>query len=719
MTRSRSRWLAVGAAAVLVAVLAPASAATAAAGGIIAGHVTDNGVPVAGVSVRLQATGPGAPTPPPTTTDSTGGFSFANVTPASYRVTYSLPGNAIFYANGAITFADADPITVVEGGSVQLDEAVPAHGSVHGQLVKANGTPQPNAQVRLQPGALGFPGAQATTDVNGNYTIPYVWVGSYKIGFQPPSGPQQYFRQQTDFTLAEAFTVAAGDSPTINETLLGTGNIVGRLTNQGAPVSFAFVSVLGSNGSIVGTGVTGIDGSYRIAAVAGTYAVQFRLPNGITQYAHQKTSLSTADRFTVVVDQDTVVDEQVFATSTVRGTLLRADGTPATFVQVVVGNPLGGSFVTTTGPVGVWQLQVLPGTYTVRFLVPGLGTQYAVGKTTASSADQIVVGEAQTIVVDDRLLAPATLNITARDKRTGAALSSFCASLSTTAGTACTTTGTATVTTMPGRYDASVSTSDQIYLTERVQGDLAAGETATVVVDLTKASTLTTVIKDAQTGAPVANACLQLIKPLEPVRLGIGGSCSGPDGVVTMRSLPAQLTNAFVDVRDGVHGSQWVGLTKGVGAQARARLILIEEGASVTLPDIKLDGTGSITGVVRNEAGQPVADAYVALGSVNAGFGPAGNFTVTDPQGRYTLSNLGPYAWTVFYKPLGSGNAAVFSGGTADRFLARGIKVTAGQTATFDQSVRAGTILTGVGHHGRRRTGGRLCPDHGHPRAQR
>ena len=57
MISLRKRWLAVGvAAARLLLVVAPSAPAFAVPGGTVTGHVLDNGAPVVGVSVRLQAT---------------------------------------------------------------------------------------------------------------------------------------------------------------------------------------------------------------------------------------------------------------------------------------------------------------------------------------------------------------------------------------------------------------------------------------------------------------------------------------------------------------------------------------------------------------------------------------------------------------------------------------------------------------------------------------
>jgi Carboxypeptidase regulatory-like domain/Protein of unknown function (DUF1416) len=685
----RKRWLTVAMAALLVVVIAPSAPANAVPGGTVSGHLSDGGTPVPGVLVRLQPLTSGLPFPS-TTTNASGAFSFVDVAVSRYYVSFVMPGGSSFYANGAVSFPDADPIDVQPAGAVTVEESVPAHGSMHGRVSRPDGTAAPFTSVNTSGGPAG--GGNTSTDASGNYTFPYVWPGTYRMTFFPQGAPIQYAHGTTDLSAATLFPVAAGESVTVDETLLATGTVTGRVTSQDAPAAFASLGLLTTTGSQVATGSTGADGTYRISAVPGTYVLRLRMPNGITQYAHQKTDLASADRFVVVVGETVVVDEQALTPSTIRGTLLRADGTPASGLQVFATDGQNHNYSAGTGPDGKWQMSVLPGTYTIRFSGFTIGNQWAVGKSSAEAANQLVVGEGATVVVDDQLVPAGTLTVTARDKRSGEAIQSFCLFLLTNV---CTTTGTATASALPGHYRASVSATDQVYLTESFEVDLVSGQNTALTVDLTKSGTVTAVVKDAATGTPVANACLELVEPLRPMTLGAGGSvCSGPDGAITLRGRRPGIYNAFVTVRDNVHGDQWVGLTKGVGAQARARLIVLNEGATIALPEIKLDLAGTITGFVRDEAGQPLANAYVGVTSSNAGFGPSGVYTNTDANGRYTLTGLGPYSWVLFFGHFGQ--ATVFSGGTGDRFFATGIKLTAGGTTAYDQTMRTGTTFNGT-----------------------
>jgi hypothetical protein len=691
MRISRTRWLALTGAAVLATTTVfAASNAYAEPGGTITGHLLDNGVPVPGVQVQALAVDGSVWLEAVETADD-GAFTITGVPANNYRVSYSLPGTFTFYANSAIQWEDAAVIAVADGATITLNESVPAHGAISGRLSRSDGSGVSAFVQAWGPIGSFF----ANTNANGEYTLPYVWVGSYRVQFNPQSAPVQYAYQTIDFNDAQIFNVTAGATTTVDDTLVSVGTIAGRITNSdGTPASFARVEVLDSTSSFdipVGSAFTGFDGTYTVGVVPGTYKVKVRFPSGISQYAHQKTSLVDADTFTVAEGETVIVDEESLAPGSIGGTLTNPDGTPATgtFVSVQSQNDFYGGVV---GPTGIWSVQVAPGTYTVSFNTQ-LGSQWATGKTSAVTADTFTVGSGATVEVNDALLAPGSVTVTASDRKTGAALTNFCVSHS--FGGACTDTGSVTFSLRAGEHWLFVGTDDQSYIGEQVIVNLASGQDLALAVPLTKAATITTMIKDAVTGAPISGACLHLAKPLDPTTLRSFGECSGPDGTLVMRGIAPGVYNAFVSVHDGEHGMQWVGWFRGTGAQAKARLIPLGEGATVALPAVKLDKAGTVTGTISDQAtGDPLEFAFLGVASFNSGLGETGPGVSTDGSGQYTFDDLGPYEWTFFIRKFG--HASMFTGGSGDRFLAQGVKVTARQTTTYDVSMRQGTRLTGV-----------------------
>ncbi len=263
---------------------------------------------------------------------------------------------------------------VAAGATVTLDEAVPAHGSIHGRLSRGDGSGA-FAFVQALGGAAGS--VFTTTDPDGNYSMPYIWVGTYRVQFSPSGAPEQFAHQKTDFLSADLFNVTAGANLTVDDTLIPTGFITGRVTSQGQPApQFVHIQILKADVPFedqVASTFTNLDGTYRVGVLPGAYKVKFNFSSiGISQYAHQKTDLASADTFTVAEGEDVVVDEEAVTPSIVRGRLTNADGTPAVgaFVGIQSGQQFYGAAV---GPAGDWSASVLPGTYTVSFATD-LGT---------------------------------------------------------------------------------------------------------------------------------------------------------------------------------------------------------------------------------------------------------------------------------------------------------------------------------------------------------
>src|SRR5574342_1195528 len=180
----------------------------------------------------------------------------------------------------------------------------------------------------------------------------------------------------------------------------------------------------------------------------------------------------------------------------------------------------------------------------------------------AGTADLVTVVANETTVVDDSLRPPGSVTDTARHATTREPVNSFCAGVSGVFDFPCTDTGSVTFpTVLPGRYMVSVYPNDQTYLSTDVKGVMvASGQTTTVVADVERSGIIQTSVRDAATGAPVANACVEPIEPLHPSQLGTrGGWCSDEAGQVTINRIKAGTYNLFTWARDGEHGHQWVG----------------------------------------------------------------------------------------------------------------------------------------------------------------
>ena len=490
----------------------------------------------------------------------------------------------------------------------------------------------------------------------------------------------------------------------------GTGVIHGTVTDAGQPLAGAFVFASSDSGGS-GSAFTTPDGAYSLSLAPGTYVVSFGLPNGLTQFAHEHANSADSDHYVVTAGGDTVLDESVLPTGTVSGHLLDHDGNPVANATAGLDNDEGMSASAVVADDGSYRLTAFVGTYRLSFNTP-FGVEWADQKASAGQSDPVVVSGDQTTVVDETLATPGSITVTARDSGTKAPIAAFCVLIS--VDQACTTNGSVELpTVLPGRYGGFVTGpgDDDTYLPAGVNGIVvSSGAPTSVAVTLDRPATVKTTVIDGQTGAAIANACLDLVPITQPFLLGTGNAvCSDPAGRISFGGLRPGSYKPFVHVSDGVHGDQWVGDDGGAGAFSKAKTVTVTAGATVNIAPVRLDKAGAIAGTMTDAAtGKPIDGGLVELSSIDTGIGAGGFGTFTDASGHYTLGGLGPYQWTLFSEAFGY--AAVFSGGVSDRNQAADIKVKVGRTTTYDIAMQRGTTVTGtvIGPDGTRATFARI-----------
>jgi protocatechuate 3,4-dioxygenase beta subunit len=689
MPRLRIRWLAVAgglvlAASAAVAVPAHADDPT----GTLLGTLTNDGVPVTTANVQLLDSNGNVVGF--TNTDSTGSYGFA-VPAGSYKIGYFLADGYSQYAHGQLSFDTADQFAVDAGATTTVDETILPHGVLSGHLTDANGAPVAGAFVDADP-PDGSPNTYSvTTDSTGFYDFDAIPAGDYIVSFQKDfRSPTQYANNETSFSSADVIHVATGVTTTLDQSLLPTGTVAGTLTDHGQPVIGASVNIFAPDGQGSFTS-TDDNGAFTAAVLPDTYTVQFGLPDGRSQYAHNTPNFNNAQPVVVTAGATTTLTESVAPSGTVSGRLIDSDGNPVADASIsMVSNNNAKSAFGFTDDTGAYSMPAYDGTYRLSYDT-SIGNQYFNNQTEPDQATPVTVTTDTTTTANDQLPVPGSISVTAINATTQAPVQSFCVFVSLIAQSVCTDNGTALVPqALPGQFEVSVDTdSDSGFANVAV----ASGQTTPVTISLIDPSTVTTTIVDAKTGAPVANACLHLVDVTAPSSLGQGGLCSGPDGTIN-NSYPAATYKGFVSVNDGVHGDQWVGPTGGVGQFKRAISFTLSSGTNTAIPTIKLDRAGTISGTITDAAsGLPVPESFAALASVSGANGGGGLTANADGSGHYTMSNLGPYNWTLFF--AGAGEASVFSGGVPNRDKATTIKVRAGQTTTYNIGLTPGTTVTG------------------------
>jgi hypothetical protein len=489
---------------------------------------------------------------------------------------------------------------------------------------------------------------------------------------------------------AEPYPVAEGQVTTVDERFLPHGTISGRLTKGGSPVISTLVMAENPvDGSPVGNGYTDANGDYRLNVWTGDYVVQF----GSEDWAHNADTREQGQVFTVTDGANLVVNEDILLEGNVQGRLLDAAGVPVTNAQVEVANhALSRYYYAYTDDNGDWSISsIRPGTYVVRYNI-ATQVQWTHNKTTSASADPITVTSSQTTVVgDERFLPTGSLTITATDATTRRPVRAFCAEVTSTfhSGNVCAENGTAEVPKIgQGTYRVTIKADG--YVEEVVTGvRVAGGKRTRTNVQISAGATIIATMVDAKTGAKIDGACAIAVPADRPMGYTPGdgiNDCSGADGVATLTNVRPDAYNLFVSAYDGVHGAQWVGPSGGTGAQEAARDITSRAGDTVRVT-VKLDGQGSITGVVTDRAtGREVTGVVVSTGQT---------FGESDYQtGRYTITNLGPYDWPLHF--VRDGYAAEWFGGGADRAAATRVRVRVGAATQADFKMRTGVLVTGT-----------------------
>jgi hypothetical protein len=202
---------------------------------------------------------------------------------------------------------------VAVGVTVTVNETAIARGTIAGRLVDAAGTPAAYSEVTLFPASddeqYVFGG---TTAVDGRFQTPRVPAGRYRVSFTLPGNREaiQYVPRKRKLAGAAVVTVAAERTTTVNERLLRTAVIAGRvLTPECRPLA-AYVSLYAEGGESAGYSQTDPTGAFRLEVFPGTYRIGFRWADfSRSQYFTGARTLADATVYRVAAGEElSVVD---------------------------------------------------------------------------------------------------------------------------------------------------------------------------------------------------------------------------------------------------------------------------------------------------------------------------------------------------------------------------------------------------------------------------
>ena len=693
MSRSRLRGLGLVTAALLAAVTLGTPAAAQGTTGTVAGMITDGGAPVASAYVQIQASDGSFLAA--AATDDFGGYFIPDVPAAAdaYVLMVQVAGHPVQFHPGVLDSESATLLSVSPDQTTTVDEALLPTGTITGHLRDAAGNGAPNVGVSADPDS-GSGSSSASTDADGAYAV-HVVPGTYRVSFFT-GGQTQFAFGTRDFSAAALFTVAVGQTVTVDDALLPVGSLTGTVTYaDGTPAADVSVQLEGDNDSAFTTSSS--DGTYRFdSVVPGSYTVLFVLPSGAAEWAHHAFSRDDATRFTVVADQTTTADEQLPPTGVLAGrfTDRAGNGIAGLSVNAEGRSPTSTVASGSTDADGFFRIdRVFPGQYTVGFISFETNlTQWAFGKIRFEDADVVTVTADQTTTVDDQKLPTGSLKVTAKDSITGAPIQNFSIDLGNRFGS--TENGEAVIDDLAiGTYQITASAEGYAYSRNVAAVTITEGNQSVVQISLLPVGKITTKVVDRKTGRGVADVCVFVETKTTFVFPDGCPARTDENGNITVTVDNPGTYNLFaLPDRGSAYGAQWVTASGGTGSQDEAVKITVKAGKTVAAPRIKLDKHGTIAGKVTSTTGQPLVNGHVGILGPDTGAGADFRYVSIAPDGSYSVDFLGPYEWPLLFGARD--HAYQWSGGVGNRLKATKVAVSAGKTTKFNYKMKVGTDVT-------------------------
>jgi hypothetical protein len=350
---------------------------------------------------------------------------------------------AVFALSSMISMQAGANAPAVDTGHISVYAVAhsSSDGSISGVVTNSTGAPVPGLCIKAYNSSGG--GGNTTTGADGSYAIVIVTPGSYTVDFDCSGTPGV-----VPPGLGSTVSVTAGQTTTLNKTLLVTGSISGVVKDSnGAPVAGLCVTAIAST-TTTGQITTGADGSYTIANLApGSYTMDWdcnQLPS--VAYPGPGPTVSVAS------GQTTTVNKTLLVAGYITGVVTDSNGAPVPGLCVKAGSSSGGS-TTTTGADGSYKIGGLAqGTYIMGWDCNNLPGVIDPGATT-----NVTVTEGQATTVN-MILAQLTASppiIATVPVAYGAPITVITSTTDATTATLISGAATATITVPPGSLPAS------------------------------------------------------------------------------------------------------------------------------------------------------------------------------------------------------------------------------------------------------------------------
>jgi protocatechuate 3,4-dioxygenase beta subunit len=302
-------------------------------GGAIAGKITDqNGDPLFGASIyanRVDACcGSGY-----TNSADDGTYTMTGLVPGVYRVYVEAFGYPTRFYDGTYSYADAAPVFVADAATTpEVDVQMLPGGTISGTVTEGDGvTPIEGALISVDLNACCF-GASTVTDASGNYALPSLPAGEYRVRAAADGFAAEYYVDAYEYFAATLVPLAPGGDADVDFALEVGGSISGTITDiDGNPIAGANVSAEPDQccSGFVST-VSAADGTYTLSGmIPGDYRIVASAAGYATAYYDNTPNYFDATLVAVALGTDTPgIDIALAAEASISGTVTDEYGTP-------------------------------------------------------------------------------------------------------------------------------------------------------------------------------------------------------------------------------------------------------------------------------------------------------------------------------------------------------------------------------------------------------
>jgi hypothetical protein len=595
-------------------------------------------------------------------------------------------------------------------------------GSISGSVTESgSGNAMVGVTVNVYDAVSGTSVGSGSTDSSGTYQIPSLPNGYYNVVFSK-SGyiDQGYSGGNNGYPVGSVTVFGPSNISGINAVMVKAGTITGIVTRKDTGTVIPNINVSAYDavtGYYVFSGYTNSEGSYSITNLtAGSYKLGFGVVSylnilyGNAVYAGQwysnKASSSSATTVAVVAGGTTSgINAAMVIAGSITGTVTDiATGAAIPWVQVSVVDASTGEQVkyVNADSSGKYSISGLSGSYKLQFTATSFAAQWYGGSVDQSTAGLVVVNAPNTTAgINMSLSKGASISGTVTDI-TGAGISSAGVTAYNAAGTVVGNSSTDSA----GAYNLSGLATGAYKLRftsygyfERWSGgkiDQASAVAVAVTAPnttngvnavLNKGATITGVVTDKETGAPVSGVLVM-------VGNAAGGewesSYTNSLGVYNISGLAG---GGYIIKCWSVSTAQYVSQSY-INKTGSSNIVAVIAPGTVAGIDFALQKEAIITGTVTDrDTGFNVMG--VSVTAYNATTNAWGNSVKTDGSGTYNLDGLEGGDYKLFFE--GGGYKGAWFNGKTDQSTATIVSATANHTTpAINMALTKGGSISGI-----------------------